>query len=48
MQKRYNVTLVNDHEIKVITTEANNIDEANYLAYESFCDSYDQITVEEQ
>ena len=44
----FNVTLVNDYEIKVITMQANNIDEANYLAYESFCDSYDQIIVEEK
>ena len=44
----YTVTLVNDYEIKIITTLAQDIETANYLAYEQFCDLYDQVIVEER
>ena len=44
----YTITLVNDYEIKIITTLAQDIETANYLAYEQFSDSYDQVIVEEE
>ena len=44
----YTVTLVNDYEIKIITTLAQDIETANYLAYEQFSDLYDQVIVEER
>lgn len=44
----YTITLVNDYEIKIITTLAQDIETANYLAYEQYCDLYDQVIVEER
>ena len=44
----YTITLVNDYEIKIIMTLAQDIETANYLAYEQFSDSYDQVIVEER
>ena len=45
----YTVTLVDHyHEIRIFTTLAQDIETANYLAYEQFCDLYDQVIVEER